>query len=251
MVTNEPDSDSNPRRTARAGPVFRTPIHPAVAPSLSFVAGFCDATSFIALDHLFVAHVTGNIIVIGAEAWVNSENILAKIIAIPVFLMAAAITMLAVRWARRRGHHVLHAALYVEAFLLLCFLIACLISLPRSAPLDWNDVVAGMIGVAAMGTQVALMRLALPAIAPTNFMTGTVVQITLDLIHCTGRGIDDLSPEERQIARTRAIEGLRRLAGFVVGAVLAGIAYFVVDIWALVVPFLVVLAVAILHPRPK
>jgi uncharacterized membrane protein YoaK (UPF0700 family) len=231
---------------------FRTtPIHPALAPALSFVAGFCDATSFIALDHLFVAHVTGNIIVIGAEAWVDSANILAKVIAIPVFILAAAITMLAVRWARRRGYHVLHAALYVEAALLFLFFLGCLSSLPRSNPLDWNDTVAGMLGVAAMGTQVALMRLALPVIAPTNFMTGTVVQVTLDIIHCAGRGVDDLPPEERRKARARAVEGGRRLIGFVAGAVIAGILYFLVGVWALLVPVAVVLAAAILHPRHR
>ena len=82
-------------------------------------------------------------------------------------------------------------------------------------------------------------------------MTGTVVQVTLDIIHCTGRGVDNLDPDERRKARERAVEGGRRLGGFVVGAVLAGIGYFLVGIWALLIPFAVTLAAALLHPRLK
>ncbi len=247
---NRPD-DAGGTPPERLEKVLRkAPIHPLLAPTLSFVAGFADATSFIALDHLFVAHVTGNIIVIGAEAWTDAANIVAKVAAIPVFILAAAVTMLSVRWARQRGHHVLHAALYVEAALLFAFLVGCLLSQPVSDPLDWNDIVAGMLGVAAMGTQAALMRLALPAIAPTNFMTGTTVQLTLDVIEASGKGLQGEDPETRQAVRGRIREASRRLAGFVVGALVAGVLHYAIDIWSLLLPVGLVLAAAVLHPPP-
>lgn len=235
----------------RAASFHPAPVHPALTPCLSFVAGCCDAFAFIALDRLFVAHITGNLIIIGADLWIDTTNVLAKIIAIPVFIAAAATTMLLVRRAHRRGYDVLRAALYVEATLLLLFFLGCLYSEPSKYPLDWDDTVAGMLGVAALGTQAALMRLALPATAPTNFMTGTAVQVTLDAINCAGYGVRDIPPEELAMARQRVFEGLRRLAGFVGGVAFAGVAFFTVGVWTLALPFAIVLCLAILHRRPN
>ena len=51
----------------------------AVAMALAFVAGFADTLGFILLGGLFVAHVTGNFILIGAALPTSSVGVLVKI----------------------------------------------------------------------------------------------------------------------------------------------------------------------------
>ena len=54
----------------------------AVASLLSFNGGFVDTVGFLGLSGLFVAHVTGNFVILGAALVLGSHGILNKVLAL-------------------------------------------------------------------------------------------------------------------------------------------------------------------------
>ena len=56
---------------------------------LSVIAGMVDLIGFLSLG-IFTAHITGNIVVIGALVVRHNRVNLAQILAIPVFILAVA-----------------------------------------------------------------------------------------------------------------------------------------------------------------
>src|SRR3954463_6892453 len=85
---------------------------------LSFVAGCVDTCVFIGLFGLFTAHVTGNFVLIGAELVHHSGDVLPKILALPVFILAVALTVKGADALHRAGRPAISPLLYCEAALL-------------------------------------------------------------------------------------------------------------------------------------
>ena len=68
-----------------------------VAALLSFNGGFVDTVGFLDLQRLFVAHVTGNFVTLGAALVLGSHGILNKVLALPEFIAVIALARLS-RW---------------------------------------------------------------------------------------------------------------------------------------------------------
>jgi len=83
----------------------------AVASLLSFNGGFVDTVGFLGLSGLFVAHVTGNFVTLGAALVLGSHGILNKVLALPEFIAVIALARLAGGALRRRGMPVLRIML--------------------------------------------------------------------------------------------------------------------------------------------
>ena len=66
-----------------------------VAALLSFNGGFVDTVGLLGLSGLFVAHVTGNFVTLGAALVLGSHGILNKILALPEFIAVIALARLA------------------------------------------------------------------------------------------------------------------------------------------------------------
>ena len=141
---------------------------------LAFVAGYVDVVGFAALFGLFTAHVTGNFVMIGLELAGSGQGVLAKLLALPMFVVAVAATKLAVTALTRRGVAPLRPMLLAQAVLLLAFMAAGLLALPIQSADAPATIVVGLIGVAAMGVQNAKARIVLSEQAPTTIMTGTI-----------------------------------------------------------------------------
>jgi Protein of unknown function (DUF1275) len=69
---------------------------------LAFVAGSVDVISFLGLDGLFTAHITGNLVVLAAHILARGEATLALVISVPLFIIILAATRVLSR-ARARG----------------------------------------------------------------------------------------------------------------------------------------------------
>jgi len=78
------------------------PLPRSVPALLSFVAGYIDIYTFLALFGLFVAQVTGSFVTAGAELVSHDVGITGKVIAIVAFLVAAALTAGLIALARDR-----------------------------------------------------------------------------------------------------------------------------------------------------
>ena len=86
---------------------------------LSWVAGFVDTSAFIILFGLFTAHVTGNIALAGSS-FVSSdgETTITRLLMLPTFMLAVALTSLLARYARCQKWSVFAVLLTAEAIAL-------------------------------------------------------------------------------------------------------------------------------------
>src|ERR1700719_695605 len=97
------------------------PLPKAVPMLLSFVAGYVDSYTYLALFGLFAAQVTGSFVIAGAEIVTHDYGVVGKLLAIVAFVAAAAITAALVAVVRGRGGAGLPWMLALEAVLLAVF----------------------------------------------------------------------------------------------------------------------------------
>ena len=67
----------------------------AIAALLSFNGGFVDTAAFVGLQGLFVAHVTGNFVTLGAALVLGSHGVIGKILALREFILVIALARFA------------------------------------------------------------------------------------------------------------------------------------------------------------
>ena len=92
-----------------------------------------------------------------------------------------------------------------------------------------------MLAVAAMATQNALVRLALPGVPSTAVMTTNITQFTVDLATIV-RGVSE--PEELTRARWRASITFPCMLGFLAGCACGAVLEIHFGLWALALPAL-------------
>uniref|UniRef100_UPI0039EF1894 YoaK family protein n=1 Tax=Bordetella sputigena TaxID=1416810 RepID=UPI0039EF1894 len=211
---------------------------------LSFTAGYVDVVGFAALFGLFTAHVTGNFVMIGVQLIGASDGLLAKLLALPVFIVAVGGTRLLEAALRRRAMPVVPILFAVECVLLALFMAAGLAAEPVTDPGAPSIVICGMLGVAAMGIQNAMSRTVLSEAGPTTIMTGNTTQIVIDAVD-----LRSASPEARAAIRRRLGKMLPAVAGFAAGAIIGALAFKQFSFWCGLVPTAILLGLAIRRPR--
>lgn len=222
-----------------------------VPPLLSFVAGYIDVITFVALFGLYVAQATGSFVIAGAQIVGHAGGAaLITILAIPVFLLCAMLTVLFCYGLARRNRSQLGWSLALEASLIAGFYVCVLMSPARDANAPWL-LAAGIFALAAMGVQSALVRLLMRNVASTNVMTTNTSVLGLDaaefLIAWNARR---KSPRSRKalgkFRKTR--RGLyarsRIMLGFLAGAALGAVVHHEAGLHALIAPLGVVAALA-------
>lgn len=215
-----------------------------VGAALAFVAGFVDAAAFVALTGLFTAHVTGNFVLIGAELVSTSSGVVAKLVALPAFVLAVAATRLIALALERHGIAPLRPLFGLEAGVLAAFGAAGLALAPFASPDSAPAVLVGMLGVTAMGIQNAIGRLALGHLAATTVMTVNVTQTVLDatdLLRGAGAGTG-----ADAAARQRLRRMLPAVLAFAVGALAGAFGVAAWSFWCLAIPVLALAALTIL-----
>jgi uncharacterized membrane protein YoaK (UPF0700 family) len=199
---------------------------------LSFVAGYIDSYTFLALFGLFVAQVTGSFVTAGAELVTHDIGIAGKMIAILAFVGAAALTAGLIGISVLHGRDPLPWMLALEALLLAAFCVLMLAGPPVSGADDWHGILAGMFGAMAMGTQSVVVRLLMRGIPQTNVMTGNMTQLgieTTELItawrrHARDRGNLD-NARTFLAVRGRLLIVLSITVGFIIGAGCGALAF--------------------------
>ena len=161
-------------------PAREQPLPAAMPMLLSFVAGYVDSYTYLALFGLFAAQVTGSFVIAGAELVAHDYGIAGKLFAIIAFLVAAAVTAALITLARQQGRAGLPWMLGLEALLLMVFVAMILFGPPIKGANDWHGIVAGLFAAMAMGTQSVLVRLLMKGIPQTNVMTGNMTQLGIE-----------------------------------------------------------------------
>jgi uncharacterized membrane protein YoaK (UPF0700 family) len=213
-----------------------------IAVLLAFTAGSTDTIGFVGLYGLFTAHVTGNFVLLGASIAEHRSGVIAKLLALPVFIAAVAGARLFERSRARRGIPAAIPLLGTEFVLLAGFLVVGCLAIPAAdadAPLA---ITAGFIGVLAMGVQNALSRTEFSAMSPTTVMTGNVTQLTIDAVDLLAND----EPGIRAKTRARFRKMFLPVVAFALGAGAGGLAYFSFGFLAAVFPMISVAAVIVL-----
>jgi uncharacterized membrane protein YoaK (UPF0700 family) len=209
---------------------------------LSVVAGSVDSVGFLALDGLFTAHITGNIVVIAARVVAGEQALLSHVLALPVFMLVLGLIRLFAAWLERARIPSLLPLLLLELALLVAFFV---IGIDVNAQIDPNaasKVVAGMLGVAAMAVQNALVRISLTGAPSTAPMTTNLTVLAMDL------GEILLAQDAGRVAkaRERARYAGMAVAGFVVGCALGAACEHIFGLRSLALPIgLLLIAVAL------
>ena len=215
----------------------------AVAALLSFNGGFVDTVGFLGLSGLFVAHVTGNFVTLGAALVLGSHGILNKILALPEFIAVIALARLVGAAARKRGWPALRIMLTAEVVLLAAFFalaVACGPFEDADRPLA---LLTGFAGIAAMALQNALQRVHLASLPPTTLMTGSTTQATIDAVDLlAGTAAGDAAA-----VRTRLSRVAMSVLLFAAGCAAAALLFWLTGFWCLAVPVVIGAVAAVMR----
>jgi uncharacterized membrane protein YoaK (UPF0700 family) len=200
---------------------------------LSTTAGAVDVIGFLALGGLFTAHITGNVVIVAAHYVIGGFSERGPLLAVPVFVAVLALVTVAAREAEKAGYRSRRALLLLQAVLLaLCLGLGAGFG-PFPDAERPMAVLVGMLAVAAMATQNALVRLVLPGMPSTAVMTTNITQATVDLVRLAGERNE---PVNLAKARRRAGLTLPCVVGFVAGCAAGAALEVYCGLWALALP---------------
>jgi uncharacterized membrane protein YoaK (UPF0700 family) len=229
-----------------------TPLPKAIPPLLSFVAGYVDSYTYLALFGLFAAQVTGSFVIAGAELIRHDYGITGKLLAIVAFIFAASVTTALIAAARDRRGATLAWMLALETVLLAIFAAMLLFGPPIQSARDWYGILAGLLAAGAMGAQSVLVRLLMKGIPQTNVMTGNMTQLGIaitELILAWRR----FSHSEHGAAAVREFHEVRGqlltvlsiAVGFLVGAAAGAVAFATTNVRGALLAVIIVAALAL------
>ncbi len=205
---------------------------------LSWVAGYVDTAGFLRLNGLFTAHVTGNLVVAGAElAGDEVKAVWVRLAVIPVFIAAVVLTSV----IARTRHSPLSNLLWFEAITLLIFtgVGVAVVPLGSQSVEALSMFIAGSAGVFAMGVRNALMRESLSSLAPTTVMTGNLTQFTIASVRLLLLHDYDRPPHSeatRHDVRQQIEKFGSALIGFITGAVFGAFFMRLIGFWSILLP---------------
>lgn len=199
---------------------------------LSMTAGAVDVIGFLALG-VFTAHITGNLVILAAHYVTGRFGEIGPILSVPVFMLVLGVVTLAfVAMPTRVARRLL---LVLQLILLAAFLGFGVAYGPFPNTDSPMAVFVGMLGVAAMATQNALVRLALRGSPSTAVMTTNTAQLAVDaatLIRNHDQSVD-LSQVRRRAELTFA-----SVLGFVIGLMFGAVLELHFGLWSLIFPVL-------------
>jgi uncharacterized membrane protein YoaK (UPF0700 family) len=182
-------------------------------------------------------------VTLGATLVLGTHGAIAKLLALPEFVLVVALVSVASDLFGRRQWPAVPLLLSAKVLLLVAFfaLAVALGPFPDSdAP---AALVTGFAGVAAMAVQNAVHRIHLGSLPPGTLMTGNTTQAVLDAVALV-RG-----KKSDQTVRGRFDHMFAAVLWFAAGCGLAATLYAWIGFWCLAVPALLGVASAMLAPR--
>ena len=225
---------------------------------LSIVAGYVDTCTFLGLFGVFVAQLTGSLVLAGTEFFRSELGALAKLLAIPSFFLAGMAVTVLVHSMRERPRAALAWSLSVECILLIGLSASCLAGMPFRSLDAPEAIVALLFGMAAMGAQSALVYLLMRGVASTNVMTTNTTRLAIGaaelLLGWIGRNKADPSGASSAVY----IQARREIAalfpiwiGFLAGIVLGAVAYTTLGLPCVMLAVPPIGSLALWYARPS
>ncbi|HEY6899365.1 MAG TPA: YoaK family protein [Puia sp.] len=194
---------------------------------LVMTAGFCDTTTFISVNKLFSAHVTGNFIVFVYDV-INRVDLLTwvRLVTFPVFFLA----ILAGGWAAGKVKSRLGLLRMEGLLLVLVGLVSLGMRSFQVVSLDVDFMIALLV-VFAMGVQNTFGRLySKETHGTTTTMTGNVTQMGLNLLAFVSRNkrTEEVKANLRHDALT--------VGGFLCGCFAGGMVAHFIGLTGILIP---------------
>jgi uncharacterized membrane protein YoaK (UPF0700 family) len=224
-----------PAKLGKQGPL------PQLLLAMTLVTGLVDAFSYLTLGHVFVANMTGNVVLLGfALAGAPGFSLGASAAAIGAFGLGAVIGgRTATRLSHHRGRLLSTAAGMQIAFFAASVVLAAVSGNPVAAA--WRYPLIVVLAL-SMGVQNAAVRkLAIPDLT-TTVLTMTVTGIAADSTIAGGKG---------SRAGRRLIAVVAMLAGALVGAALIIHGHFVYPLLIALIVTAIVAATAATAGKPE
>jgi len=252
-------------RAARASPSSEL-TKAGVAVALTLVAGYVDAIGWLTLDRVFLAQMSGNLMLLAVHIVANeSGHVSLQADAIIAFFLGLVLTGSVIEIGmRHRWRRIFVAALVVEFCLLLAFALAGGAFLPPGSQerdsANWPTYALIAVVAFAMGAQNTSLRMAGILSVWTTHMTGTLSSFSEEVIVCL---FSLLQPRNRRKARGGFAAGRLRekhptafknigqsaalLVAFLAGAIAGAAGFKAVGVGrAMIAPLVILLAVGIL-----
>src|SRR5262245_31382891 len=204
---------------------------------LSATAGAVDVIGFQRLG-VFTAHITGNVVVVAAEAVSGGPPRRLQILAIPVFMFAVAGTWGIAKTLGRRGAAGVRPLLVVQCLLIGGVLLTSVIGHNANQAATARSV-AAMLAVSAMACQFAMLHVALPGVPSTGVMTGNLTQIVLSALDVAS------ARQSNDGARVQLAAAGRSFVGFFLGCTTGALAVIWLERWAWSVPVAMAVSAAL------
>jgi uncharacterized membrane protein YoaK (UPF0700 family) len=199
---------------------------------LGVTAGSVDVIGFLGLGGLFTSHITGNLVVLAAHLANGEAARLAPMLSVPVFMLVLMLVRLLASILEAAAIASLRPFLLLQFLLLAGFLALCA---SQGSDIDPNApfaVAAGMLGVAAMAVQNALVQISLKGAPSTAVMTSNVTRFTVDIgTVLFGRDSDDAAS-----AFARAKHTWPAIVGFAAGCAAGAVCEAAFGLWSLTLP---------------
>lgn len=220
--------------------------HPlGVAALLAFNGGFVDTAGFLGLHGLFVAHVTGNFVTLGAALVNGSYGVVNKMLALPAFIAVVALARLAGHGLRITEHSTARILFTIKVGLLLAFFLLAVIYGPFDDGDSPTALLTGFAGIAAMAMQNAVQRVHMSDMPPSTMMTGTTVQATMDAVDL----LTNWQPDQRPKTRERFRRLCLSIMSFALGCAVAAPLYAFFGFWCLALAVVIGTLTATMQPR--
>ncbi|MDG2530727.1 YoaK family protein [Caulobacter endophyticus] len=200
---------------------------PSLSQLMSFNGGYLDTVGFLALQGVFVAHVTGNFVTFGAAMIHGADGAIAKLLVLPVFCAAVVISRLVTFKLAAANLPTLRIMLAVKTVLLIAGSVAAVVLAPFAKGDSWQLILVAVLFVCAMAIQNAAHRVHIPTAPPTTLMTGSTTQIMLDVAELIRGGGPDRGASVARIRKLSAAVGL-----FAAGCGLGALAFAFGGTWA-------------------
>jgi uncharacterized membrane protein YoaK (UPF0700 family) len=199
---------------------------------LSVIAGCTDVISFVGLGGLFTAHITGNLVILAAHLVSGEAAQVAPMLSVPVFMLVLGLTKLLAGGLESVGFASLRPLLLLQALLLAGFLAVGVTAGPRIDPSATDAILAGMLGVAAMAVQNALVQISLAGAPSTAVMTSNITRFMMD----AGELLLKRDPDATAKARNRAARTWPAIVGFALGCGFGASCQAAAGLWSLALP---------------
>lgn len=222
-----------------------------IPPMLSFVSGFVDTCGFLGFAGLLTSQVTGSFVAAGAAFVQRQQGLAAKLLAMPMFMVGAALMTVLVAVLRRRGQNPMPPALVMVGVLIAVFLGLAVWNTPFETADGPGALSAAIVAFMAMGAQSALVRVLFKGALPANFMTGNVTQVAVEVtdLVLARLGLLNAADPAADSARMRAASAQLKIlvpmiGSFILGATIAAHAFIAVGFWSLLLATGLVMAAA-------